>query len=83
MKEFLTALQAGIILFAMAVSGSGWASDNVGQPGAKTGSNFANDILDPRADDLAPIRCNMPLYLASLNAGLVTAGYSPENERIV
>lgn len=27
MKQFLTALQAGLILFAMAISGTGWAAE--------------------------------------------------------
>lgn len=83
MKQFLTALQAGFILFAMAMSGTGWASSAKVEPGAMTGAYYMRDTLIPRADDLALIQRKPALYLASFNDGMATVAYSLENGRIV
>ena len=83
MKQFLTALQAGLILFAMALSGTGWASEARVEPGAMTGAYYMRDTLIPRADDLALIQRKPALYLASFNDGMATVAYSLENGRIV
>ncbi|SFG15499.1 hypothetical protein SAMN05518801_108140 [Novosphingobium sp. CF614] len=83
MKQILTALQTGLILFAMAVSGTGWASDSRVEPGAMTGAYYMRDTLVPRADDIALIQRKPALYLASFNDGMATVAYSVENGRIV
>ncbi|MCJ2179744.1 hypothetical protein [Novosphingobium album (ex Hu et al. 2023)] len=83
MKQFLTALQAGLVLFAMALSGTGWASDARVEPGVMTGAYYMRDTLVPRADDLALIQRKPALYLASFNDGMATVAYSLEDGRIV
>ena len=83
MKQFLTALQAGLVLFAMALSGTGWASETRVEPGAMTGAYYMRDTLVPRADDLALIQRKPALYLASFNDGMATVAYSLEEGRIV
>jgi hypothetical protein len=83
MKQFLTALQTGLILFAMAVSGAGWASDVKVDPGSMTGAYYMRDTLVPRADDLILIQRKPALYLASFNDGMATVAYSVENGRLV
>lgn len=49
MKQFLTALQTGLILFAMAMSGTGWASESRGDPVAMTGACYMQDALVQRS----------------------------------
>jgi hypothetical protein len=83
MKHFLTALQAGLILFAMSISGTGWASEARVEPAAMTGAYYLRDTLIPRADDLALIQRKPALYLASFNDGMATVAYSLDNGRIV
>jgi hypothetical protein len=83
MKKFLTALQAGLVLFAMAVSGTGWASESKVESSAMTGAFFMRATLVPRADDLALIQRKPALYLASFNDGMATVAYSLEQGRIV
>lgn len=83
MKQFLAALQAGVVLFAMAVSGTGWAAEARGEQAAMTGAYYMRDTLIPRADDLALIQRKPALYLASFNDGMATVAYSLENGRIV
>lgn len=83
MKRFMTALRAGIVLFAMSVSGAGWASDTLVEPAAMTGAYYMRETLVPRADDLALLQRKPALYLASFNDGMATVAYSLENGRIV
>lgn len=88
MKQFLTALQAGLVLFAMAVSGTGWASENRAADDAAslqsmTGAYYMRDTLVPRVDDLSLIQRKPALYLASFNDGMATVAYSMEDGRIV
>jgi len=96
MKQFLTALQAGLVLFAMALSGTGWASEMPGRSLAvdlptltpekapdMTGAYYARDTLIPRADDLALLQRPPALYLASFNGGMATVAYSLQRGRIV
>ncbi|KHK89987.1 hypothetical protein [Novosphingobium malaysiense] len=83
MKQFLTALRAGLILFAMALSGTGWANDGKVEPSAMTGAFYMRDTLVPRADDLALLQRKPALYLASFNDGMATVAYSLDNGRIV
>lgn len=83
MKQFLTALQAGIVLFAMAMCGAGQAAESRLDPGAMTGAYYMRDTLVPRLDDLALIQRKPALYLASFNDGMATVAYSLENGRIV
>ncbi|EJL24025.1 hypothetical protein [Novosphingobium sp. AP12] len=83
MKQFLTALQAGLVLSVMAVSGPGHAADTHVEKSAMTGAYYMRDTLVPRADDLALIQRKPALYLASFNDGMATVAYSLENGRIV
>lgn len=83
MKQFLTALQAGLVLFAVALSGTGWASDGKVDPGAMTGAYYMRDTLVPRVGDLALIQRKPALYLASFNDGMATVAYSLDGGRIV
>lgn len=93
MKQFLTALQTGLVLFAMAVSGAGWASDGKlvsaaiasGEmiPGEMTGAYYMRDSLVPRAGDLILIQSKPALYLASFNDDMATVAYSVDHGRLV
>ena len=83
MKQFLTALQTGLVLFALALSGTGWASETKVEPAAMTGAFYMRDTLVPRADDLALLQRKPALYLASFNDGMATVAYSLDNGRIV
>lgn len=87
MKQFLTALHMGLVLFAMAMSGTGHAADTLAtahvEKGAMTGAYYMRESLVPRADDLALIQRKPALYLASFNDGMATVAYSLENGRIV
>ncbi len=83
MKRFLTALHAGFILSAMAMSGTSHATDTHVDQVAMTGAYYMRDTLVPRADDLALIQRKPALYLASFNDGMATVAYSLENGRIV
>lgn len=83
MKHFLAAIQAGLILFAMSLSGSGWASDSRVEPSAMTGAYYMRDTLVPRTGDLILIQRKPALYLASFNDGMATVAYSVENGRLV
>lgn len=83
MKQFLTALQAGVVLFAMAVSGAGHAADTHVDQSAMTGAYYMRDTLVPRTDDLALIQRKPALYLASFNDGMATVAYSLDNGRLV
>ncbi|MEE4454992.1 hypothetical protein [Novosphingobium resinovorum] len=92
MKRFLAALQAGIILFAMATTGTGHAAEGTlalggatadEAAGEMTGAYYMRATLVPREDDLALIQRKPALYLASFNDGMATVAYSLENGRIV
>ncbi|WP_404482334.1 hypothetical protein [Novosphingobium sp. BL-52-GroH] len=83
MKQFLAALQAGLVLLAMAMSGTGHAADARVEPGVITGAYYMRDTLVPRADDLALLQRKPALYLASFNDGMATVAYSLVNGRIV
>ena len=56
MKQFLTALQAGLVLFAMAMSGAGWASDGKMKSASPGDDDHARDALVPQADDLTLVQ---------------------------
>ncbi len=92
MKKFLAAVQAGIVLFAMSISGTGWTKDMATSApvavehvdaDAMTGAYFMRDTLVPRADDLALLQRKPALYLASFNDGMATVAYRVEEGRIV
>ncbi|WP_292637103.1 hypothetical protein [Novosphingobium sp.] len=96
MEKFLATLQAGLVLFAVAWSGVGSASDTGRQAGdlngadtaamssdEMTGAYFMRDTLVPRADDLALIQRKPALYVASFNDGMATVAYSLAEGRIV
>lgn len=87
MKKFLAILQTGLVLFALSLSGSGWASETGTQarvePSAMTGAYYMRDTLVPRADDLALLQRKPALYLASFNDGMATVAYSLQDGQIV
>ena len=83
MKQFWAALQVGLALLAMAMTGAGQASEPQAEPSSMTGAYFMRDTLVPRADDLALLRRKPALYLASFNDGMATVAYSMEKGRIV
>jgi hypothetical protein len=82
MERFLTALQAGLVLLAMATAGATHASADVA-PAEMTGAYFMRDTLVLRADDLALIQRKPALYVASFNDDMATVAYSMEEGRIV
>lgn len=83
MKRFWAALQAGIVLSAMAMAGTGQAGEPQAEPSAMTGAHLVRDTLVPRADDLPLLQRKPTLYLAGFNGGVATVAYSMEQGRIV
>lgn len=89
MKRFLTALQVGFALSAMAfpsamaMTGTGHAAEVSVEADAMTGAYYMRDSLVPRADDLALLQRKPALYLASFNDGMATVAYSLDDGRIV
>lgn len=87
MKKFWAVLQTGLVLFAMSLSGSGWASETGArsrmEASAMTGAYYMRETLVPRADDLPLLQRKPALYLASFNDGLATVAYSLQDGQIV
>lgn len=62
MKHFLTALQTGLILFAMALSGTGWASENRVEPAAMTsGCSMRDTLVSGKGDGAVHARIDQAL----------------------
>jgi hypothetical protein len=83
MKRTLKALQAILVIGAVAVSGNAWADDAAGDASAMAGAYYMRDTLVPRSDDLALIQRKPALYVSSFNDEMATVAYSVSGGRLV